>query len=211
MLTRDQWIQVIFWIVLAIIIIVIVIKIIEAIETFFEEYLWVIFVVFIGLGIINGITLGHNFLYKFLGRNIKRTKKAKKIVSAILGTIFLINIIDKISKFTNKEPLEEANNAIPNSFEEFSDMIFGLVGLDNVLGWISIGVMVITIIIYLAAKLEGWPKKLAMGGTMITLIPTVLVFLTPYEPGITEIMLVSSYQLSFVLGIFLGAGGTEYI
>ena len=152
-----------------------------------------------GIGLLQGAILGRGIRNRF--PSFKRHAKA---VSLSLLTLFSINAIANIIKFTTPQKISMSDLIMPSTLEEGFSMIISLLGLNAGLGAVIVMFISITIILFLKfTDIHTIVKYFIFSLSVIVVTVALISRFTEFVPTTFQIIMYAFYQFGITLGIFL--------
>jgi membrane-associated HD superfamily phosphohydrolase len=163
-----------------------------------EQNFLITFAVVIGIGLLQGATLGRGIRNRFPG-----LKRHARIASSSLLLLFSINAIFGILKFADPIKFSITEFSIPATTDEAFLLILNLIGVNTGVGTVIATFISVTLIIFLKfANIHNIARYCIFILSSIVLIASLLGKFTDFVPTTFQIWIYAFYQLGITLGIF---------
>jgi hypothetical protein len=163
-----------------------------------EQNFLITFAVVIGIGLLQGATLGRGIRNRFPG-----LKRHARIASSSLLLLFSINAIFGILKFADPIKFSITEFSIPATTDEAFLLILNLIGVNTGVGTVIATFISVTLIIFLKfADIHNIARYCIFILSSIVLIASLLGKFTDFVPTTFQIWIYAFYQFGITIGIF---------
>ena len=163
-----------------------------------EQNFLITFAVVIGIGLLQGATLGRGIRNRFPG-----LKRHARIASSSLLLLFSINAIFGILKFADPIKFSITEFSIPATTDEAFLLILNLIGINTGVGTVIATFISVTLIIFLRfADIHNIARYCIFILSSIVLIASLLGKFTDFVPTTFQIWIYAFYQFGITIGIF---------
>jgi len=163
-----------------------------------EQNFLITFAAVLGIGLLQGAIMGRGVRNRF-----PSLKRHARIVSSLLLSLFTINSIFGILKFSEPIKLSISEFIIPTTSDEALSLILDLIGVNTGVGTVIATFISVTLIIFLKfANIHNIARYCIFILSSIVLIASLLGKFTDFVPTTFQIMLYAFYQFGITLGIF---------
>ena len=163
-----------------------------------EQNFLITFAAVLGIGLLQGAIMGRGIRNRF-----PSLKRHARIVSSLLLSLFTINSIFGILKFSEPIKLSISEFIIPTTSDEALSLILDLIGVNTGVGTVIATFISVTLIIFLRfADIHNIARYFIFILSSIVLIASLLGKFTDFVPTTFQILLYAFYQFGITFGIF---------
>jgi len=163
-----------------------------------EQNFFITFLVVLGIGLLQGITMGRGIRNRF-----PSLKRHAQIVSSALLVLFSVNAIFSVLKFAIPIKFSISEFSVPTTTNEAFSLVLNVIGINTGVGTVIATFISVTLIIFLRfADIHNIARYFIFIISSIVLIVSLLGKFTDFVPTTFQIMLYAFYQLGITFGIF---------
>ena len=163
-----------------------------------EQNFFVTFAVVLGIGLLQGVTMGRGIRNRF-----PSLKRHAQIVSSSLLVLFSVNAIFSVLKFADPIKFSISEFYVPATTDEVFSLVLNLIGINTGVGTVIATFISVTLIVFLRfADIHTIARYFIFFVSSIVLIVSLLGKFTDFIPTTFQIMLYAFYQFGITFGIF---------